>query len=56
MDCMCTLRDSTNDNGRVHSQHKNSQKLGFLGFALAKGLIRRLINRYPDPPQATEIN
>jgi hypothetical protein len=30
--------------------------LGPLGFALAKGLIRGLINRYPDPSSATEIN
>ena len=31
-------------------------KLGSLGFALAKGLIRGLINRYPDPLQATDIS
>ena len=31
-------------------------RLGSLGFALAKGLIRGLISRYPDPSQATRIN
>ena len=29
---------------------------GCLGFALAKGLIRGLIDRYPDPSLATNID
>jgi len=53
MDCMCvydnkippitifTFPINTGTHGR----------LGFLGFALAKGLIRGLVNRYPDPSQ-----
>ena len=31
-------------------------RLGSLGFALAEGLIRGLINRYPDPSPATRTN
>ena len=33
-----------------------SRRLGCLGFALAKGLIRGLIDRYPDPSLATGVN
>ena len=32
------------------------RRLGPLGFALAKGLIRGLINRYPNPSPTAEIN
>jgi len=30
----------------------SSQMSGSLGFALARGLIRGLVNRYPDPSPA----
>jgi len=32
------------------------RRLGSLGFALAKGLIGGLINRYPNPSPTAEIN
>ena len=48
-----TLRINTQIHGSTEVQ---SVRLGLLGFALAKGLIRGLVDRYPDPSLTTRIN
>ena len=39
-----------------HIDMRTRERLGSLGFALAKGLIRGLVNRYPDPSPTTKID
>jgi hypothetical protein len=40
----------------IHECMNLKRWLGPLGFALAKGLIRGLINRCPDPSSATKTD
>jgi len=58
MDCMCTHNNKIIPM-TIFAFPVNVgtyRRLGSLGFALAKGLIRGLINRYPNPSPTAEID
>ena len=61
--CVDCLVISDQNDVHISNQRVNPRKyrgtsirLGPLGFALAKGLIRGLVDRYPDPSLTTRIN